>query len=717
MALKNIDKFLEFSESLKLVRNDYLENDGKKIIENIYTDLLPNNGVISKVVLPRTTVLVGRKGTGKSTIFQKAQIELDKNKKYLTIYIDVKSLYDNSSPKLPKEIESLPDSKELIKYLIYSNFVKEIILKTKEKLREQVEKNYIINVLNLTEIVLMDVYSELDNIERDIENVFKNLNATLVTSFKNSQNNQNENKLGFDLDGGVDKGVSGKLNLSDITSTSVKKEFDNTLVTYLDLKKCFIDNIVKIRDILKIKNLFILLDDYSEIDKYAQVLFMDWFIAPVNNLSEDFVKFKIATYPKRFYYGKLDNSKIDEISLDFFDAFYSIEKKSSTIDISRMEHLALDYTERLLNNRFVVYFPNNNWEDLFEMAPKELYEILFLSSMNTPRKMGFILSYCYESCLIHDTKISKSAIENASLRYYTDVVEKYFLVNEFICKPFDDKISNEHQYELLDIIVERQVHNKKYISQRQPKDTGHFYITNEIAYLLDNLELNGFISTYNKVKDDNNIFSTVYCLDFGLCKKYELIFGRPGIAKTNSHTLPALFNFNNLIIDYFNSTQVIRCENGHEFPYKQINEFKLFNMNCPTCMQSRLFSICEVEMKFTELKEKFIEQEENEKLKITFPEYMILNFLKVSQNSISFQRLSASQDISILTIANTIEKLTKKGWTEMDVSASQALKKDLVKITAKGVRITERIDKLINHITSETEKSIQNRNISKPRQK
>jgi DNA-binding MarR family transcriptional regulator len=716
MKLNNIDKFLEFSESLKLVRNDYLENDGKKIIENIYTDLLPNNGVINKVILPRTTVLVGRKGTGKSTIFQKAQIELDKNKKYLTIYIDVKSLYDNSSPKLPQEIESLPDSEELIKYLIYSNFVKEIILKTKDKLRKRVEKNYIINILNLSEIVLDDVYLELDKIEEDIEKVFKNLNATLITSFKNSLSKQNEVRSGVEFDTGMDKGLSIKANFGDSNSNTVKKEFDNTLVTYLDLKKCFIDNIVKIRDILKIRNLFILLDDYSEIDKYAQTLFMDWFIAPVNNLSDDFVKFKIATYPKRFYYGKLDNGKIDEISLDFFDAFYSIEKKSNTIDISRMEHLALDYTERLLNNRFEVYFPNNNWESLFEMNPKELYEILFLSSMNTPRKMGFILSYCYESCLIHSTKISKSAIENASLRYYTDVIEKYFLVNEFICKPFDDKISNEHQYELLDIIVERQVQNKKYISKRQAKDTSHFYITNEIAYLLDNLELNGFISTYNKVKDDNNIFSTVYCLDFGLCKKYELLFGRPGIAKTNSHTLPALFNFNNLIIDYFNSTQVIRCVCGHEFPYKQLNEFKLYNMNCPTCMQERIFSSCEVKMKFTELKEKFIEQEENEKFKITFHEYMILNFLKVSQNSISFQRLSASQDISILTVATTIEKLTKKGWTDMDVSTGQALNKDLVKITAKGVRITEKIDRQLSRIKLETEKSAHSRELSAKKQ-
>jgi hypothetical protein len=85
------------------------------------------------------------------------------------------------------------------------------------------------------------------------------------------------------------------------------------LITYLDIKNSFINNLVKIRDILKVKFLFIYLDDFSEIEKPAQELFMDWFIAPVNNLSDDFVKFKIATYPKRFYYGKLDNGKIDEV--------------------------------------------------------------------------------------------------------------------------------------------------------------------------------------------------------------------------------------------------------------------------------------------------------------------------------------------------------------------------------------------------------------------
>ena len=113
--MKNINKFLEFSESLKLVRNDYLEIDGKFLIDNIYTDLLPNDGIINKVNLPRTTILIGRKGTGKSTIFQKSQKDIDKNKKYLSIYIDVTSLYGSSTPTLPSDVEKLPeelDSKE-----------------------------------------------------------------------------------------------------------------------------------------------------------------------------------------------------------------------------------------------------------------------------------------------------------------------------------------------------------------------------------------------------------------------------------------------------------------------------------------------------------------------------------------------------------------------------------------------------------------------------
>lgn len=699
--MQNIEKFLEFSESLKLVRNANVEVNNKVIIDDIYTDLLPNNGILNKVNLPRTTILIGRKGTGKSTIFQKSQREIDKNKNYLSIYIDVKTLYDNASPTLPPEIKELPESTELTKYLIYSNFVKEIILKTKCKLRKRIERNYIVNVLGLSEMLLDDVYTELDNIEGEIDKVFKQLNTTLVTSFKNSVSQKVENSDNVNLGANTTTGISVGMGSSEIVEKSLKTEFSNSLLTYLDLKKCFIDNIIKIRNILKIKNLFIYLDDFSEIDKYAQTLFMDWFIAPVNNLSEDFVKFKIATYPKRFHYGRLDNAKIDKVSLDFFDAFYTtIEKKTGTADISAMERLALDYTERLLLNRFKVYFPNNSWEELFEITPKELYEHLFISTMNIPRKMGYILSYCHESCLIHDIKIGKSAIENAALRYYNDVIEEYFLVNEYVCRPFGDKVSNEHQYELLNHIIKRQITNKEHLMTKKGKniDTSHFFVSNDLAYLLDNLELNGFISIYNQKRDTANVLSNIYCIDLGLCKKFNLIYGKL-CDKTNKHTLPPLFNFNKLIMDYFNETQVIKCDRGHELPYSDLDNIKLYGMKCPTCVQENIITACSIQPKYADIKQKFEEKENNEDIKISLHEYMLLDILKKSQQSVSYEKLSSNVDMSLPFLRRIIEeKMLSKGWIEMDLDLEKALNKEYVRITSKGARLMDKINKIINKV-------------------
>jgi DNA-binding MarR family transcriptional regulator len=691
-------KFLEFAESLKLVRKAEVEFDGKNQIDSIYTDLLPNDGIINKVNLPRTTILIGRKGTGKSTIFQKSQKDIDKNEKFLSIYVDVKSLYDNSSPAFPSEIDCLPDTDELVKYLIYSNFIREIILKTKEKLQVRIEKKYMYNILNIGNLALGPVFEKLNEIETSIDSVFKKLNSNLITSYKNSVSSTTTEKDELSLGVGVKDGVSAKVASTNDNTNSLKKDFDTTLITYLDIKKCFIENLIKIKEILKVKNIFIYLDDYSEIDKQAQILFMDWFIAPVNNLSEDFVKFKIATYPKRFYYGKLDNSKIDEISLDFFDAFYTFEKKTDIIDISRMEHLSLDYTKRLLENRFKLFFPNSQWEDFFEINSESIYEIMFNASMNMPRKMGYILSYCYEACLIHKTRIGVSALENAALRYYNDVIEKYFLVNEYVCKPFEDKISNEHQYELLELMIKRQVSNKQYLVKRSAKDTSHFYINSDLTYLLDNLELNGFVTTYNKVKGQNNTFSTLFSLDYGLCKKFQLAYGKPSLSKTNSHSLSPIINFNNLILDYFNSTQVIRCSEGHEFPYSQLSEFKRFKMNCPTCIEQMKFTPCEVSIKFKELKQRFIEQEEKENIKVAFPEFMLLNFLKISQTSLSDKRIASTLDISMDSVSVLIDKLVEKEMCEHDIDVSNTLNREYVRITSKGVRLVERIEKLVGNV-------------------
>ena len=40
---------------------------------------------------------------------------------------------------------------------------------------------------------------------------------------------------------------------------------------------------------------------------------VDTILAPLNNWSDELIKFKVAGYPGRVYYGKIDKTKIDEI--------------------------------------------------------------------------------------------------------------------------------------------------------------------------------------------------------------------------------------------------------------------------------------------------------------------------------------------------------------------------------------------------------------------
>lgn len=692
--MADINTFLEFAESLKLVRRANLEKEGKTIIEKIYTDLLPNNGVINKVNLPRTTIVVGRKGTGKSTIFYKSQMDLDKNGENITVYIDTKSLYDNSTPSLPKELEKSEQSRELIKYLIYSNLLKEIIVRTKEKIKRRLNENKIISFFGINEEKIDYINHELENIQDSIDKVFKTLDVSLTTIYKNSSEKSTENKIAASASVNIEN-VGGSIEGSTKQNSVLKREFENALITYLDIKKCFIDNLIRIRNIIDVKNVFIYLDDFSEIDKEAQALFIDWFIAPVNNLSEDFVKFKIATYPNRFYYGKLDNGKIDEISLDFFDAFYHYEKDLNETDISKMEYLALDYTKRLLKNRLDVYFPDNGWNVFFDMPEEDLYHLLFRISMNMPRKIGYVLSFCYESCLIHGKKITTAALENAALRYYTDIIEKYFIVNEFVCKPFDDKISEEHHYEMMRKIIDRELLNQKVIKRRKNNYTCMFVVNQEFSNLLSNLELNGFISTYNKIKENSN-FYTVYCIDYGLCKKYQLKFGTPKNKDVNNFLLQPLFNFNTLVIDFLDSTQVIRCSNGHEFRYSEINQFRKYNMKCPICLESDIISNCKVIFKYTEIKKQFEEKEREKKIRFTFVGYLIMDLLKKMQKALPLQKIGETLDYSTTTLQVHIRILIEQNMIAIDNEPTQTLKKEFYVITKKGDDFLQRIERFLS---------------------
>lgn len=693
------DKFLDFAESLKLVRRYRIEDSIiDKNIDDIYTDLLPNNGIINKMNLPRTTLLVGRKGTGKSTIFQKSQKDLISNKKCISIYIDVKSLYENLTPKLPDEID---DKEEIYKLLIFSNLIKDIVLETKNKLSEFVQQSILNKILGFDLYQIDKIKEELNSIESSILDVVKTIDVSFVKSLKKhheiKSNELSNDKLT------INKSPSISFQSQHKSSNTESFDFEQKMITYLDIKGNLIDKLKSIKKILGINHLYIFLDDFSEIEEDAQKIFVDHFVAPLNNNSEDFVKFKIAVYPNRFYYGKLDNSKLDEISLDFYDAFYSYEKITN---ISKMEALALNYTKRLIRKRLEIFFPDNNWERFFSINEDELFDTLFSASFNNPRKIGYLLSFCYESCLIHDIKITQEAIENASRRFFKDVTLNYFLANHFVTKSFSDNISIEHQYQLLLKIIERQKLNSSSSnkSRLKGKPANHFVIKDDMSGLLDSLELNGFITTYNSTTDSNGNPSFIYSLDLGLCKMYDINFMRAKENKVLTYFRNPRFNMNIVISEYFNKTQILKCSNGHEFPYEMLETLRNYKMRCPHCLdQGNLDSFCQVSLSSDEIREKLKEINEKKFNKVDIIEIFILDYLIKISSAVSITKISETIDKSISSVKISIHKLIEKQLVEQDLVASKVVNKEVFKITRKGNELIKRLFAAIKELAKKTD--------------
>lgn len=654
--MNNQTDFLKFATSLKLVRKAKIEHDGKNVIDEIYTDLLPNNGILQQVNLPRTSILKGRKGTGKSTILQKSIADMIQNKDVITVYIDVKTLYDGATPTLNTAIET-PISTELKKYLIYKNFLFEVVKEANNNFRETVMQGSVLSRLRQTLGGKMNyVEMAFDQMLSNLDSVIKKVDAQLFTLVSNSEtvSTQGSIEVGAELS----TTPNAKLTLKDTEESSCKTEFSNAVLKYFDIKKCLIDSFLKIRDILQVKYIYMYLDDYSEMDKEAQELFMDWFVAPLNNISDDFVKFKIATYPSRFYFGKLDNQKVDEIHLDFYNSL------SSYKNITKMEELSINYIRRLMMNRFNIFLPDNKINDFFDVKEDELFELLFDISLNTPRVIGYVLAYCYTTHITLDKKITKAALSAAAQKYYEDVTQQYFESNKFVIQAFDEMVSRENLRFLMSKFIDKEKENNRIVNIEEKRDlpTSHFLVSNDLSKLLDSLELNGYITTYNKINDKDNSPSTLYAINYGLCQQENLKFGRPKDTELRKYYQERKFVFNDILKDHFNKSQELECMEGHRFSFEQYSMIEAFGMICPICSRENHRMIpCELKVTNNNVIE-LIQDYVKNSLKLSDElEFEILNYLSLNKDEYHRASVIAEElDCTYQLIAKRAMKLVER---------------------------------------------------------
>jgi len=600
--------FARVAESLRQYRRaellDFEDNIGEKPVETVYVDPLPDNSVLNSVLSGNTTFVLGRKGTGKSTLFAKAQSILRARQKTLSVYLDVKTLHEviaaaeqPSVNSLEKEIDPIVTRSHLLRKEALGHVIAEllkeigiacermsIVQRWLGKTRKYDELKASLKALSLR--------IKSAPLKSDELPILVKIDGNIKSKAAKERGTNNNEKLGSTL-----STIAPSLNVETATSAFEKSLEDQELYReYSDviLKSFpFYEIIREIRDLLdeaRLQRVVIFFDDFSELKLVDQKLFVDVVLSPLNNASNEAIKLKIAGYPGRVYYGRIDPGKVDTITLDFVDLY-------ETTEVQEMERAAIDYTHRLLMARFKAF--GIDAADYFDLAQggsfDQYAELLFQCSFNVPRIVGHLLHYCYLDRISKGQKINAQSIRLASQKYYEQTIAQYFdRMNRFALEPFENKLDRDNQKKLLEFLISETRRVRRgisdgsiggsYFSVLRSPPTSHFIVDPELEGALASLESNFLLSRYKKIRDKNGQPALVFALFYGLCESERVSWGYPAGREFRNYFVQRCFEFSRALTTFLSSRETIRCSQcGSSFSLDKKAMFETFKWSCPEC--------------------------------------------------------------------------------------------------------------------------------------
>ena len=689
----NRDEFYKAADSLKrFKRAEIKDAQERSLIETLYTDLLPENQVYKMMLSDNTTFLVGRKGTGKSTIILRLESEYRKKADYLPCYIDTKTVFESTKSdyqNLDYLKGRIPDE-VLGKYLVERSFIQNILKAIVKELDAkagsflgQAAKLLGVSKAEKVKGSISKLRNKIDNNEhlKSIELPVINEYVTTISGteeLESATSHSNNESLNVGLNSkGPSVGVKGGTSLTKSDKNkqieSWERQFSGALLKVFQIKDV-IDEVKEILAILKVKKLVVFLDDFSEVDETTIKNFVDVVLAPLNNWGDEFICFKVAAYPNRIHYGDIDKGKVDIIDLDFYNLYSNYDKNT-------MESLSLDFTKRLINTR-IKYFSTQAIDDFFDVSSSntidDYMELIFKSSMNVPRIIGYILFYCHQTHISIGKKINKSAIEGAAQKYYEKVISSFFDMTTNSLLSFDEKVSELQQRELLNVFVNQLKGIRKqittgdlkgavYQSDKTNPFTSHFVFSPSLEKFVRTLELNFFLSKYSEMSDRDGKKVSVYCLNYGLTLLENMRWGKPTGSDYRKYFIARPFSFDGIFEDFLRKSKHIQCINpecSKSYPYDQLPFLEFNKMRCNECQ-------CEVKVKSVSdgIKE---ELDKIDKTKLLPPiELGLMHELNSSNRKMYARDLSEELDISSYLIASRARKLDEdKGLINRDRSES-----------------------------------------------
>lgn len=614
-------KFSKVAESLRQYRRaellDFEDDVGEKPVDLVYVDPLPDDSVLNSVLSGNTTFVLGRKGTGKSTLFAKAQSILRERGKTISVYLDVKTLHEvvaaaeqPSLKALDKDIDPVVTRSHLLRKEALGHVISELLKEIGVACdRMSILQRWLGKTRKYDELkaALKELATKIKTapLKSDELPILLKIDGNIKSKAAKERGNSNNQKFGSALS------QSGPSINAEAASSAFEKILEDQELyrEYSDviLKSFpFYEIIQEIRNLLdeaQLQRVVIFFDDFSELKLVDQKLFVDVVLSPLNNASNEAIKLKIAGYPGRVYYGRIDPGKVDTISLDFVDLY-------ETTEVQEMERSAIDYTHRLLTARFKAFGADAN--EYFEQASgfglEQYAELLFQCSFNVPRIVGHLLHYCYLDRIAKGQKITAQSIRLASQKYYEQTISQYFdRMNRFALEPFENKLDRENQRKLLDFLISETRRVRKgisdgsiggsYFSSLKSAPASHFTVDPGLEGALASLESNFLLSRYKKMRDKNGQPAIVFALFYGLCESERIAWGYPVGRDFRGYFVQRCFEFSRALTNFLSTRQTIRCmQCGSSFGLEKSDMFETFKWSCPECSGNgtcKIFSLAD----------------------------------------------------------------------------------------------------------------------------
>jgi hypothetical protein len=536
MTAKQLKNIRDAFDSI--LRADYITLDQINELENLEDYFVDFFGIMQSLLQKQDNFIAGRRGTGKTTNLLRAYYECLKTispklkdresvfdkEKVLPIYVDLSTCND------------LFDTEDNLQ-LIEVHFIRQIIESLKKQLELMFDDKFLM-VFKKENPALED----LEFIEKVlVEGIALRNQASTIISTKNTESEQAEisQKLGL-----TDAEIGGKLTVNFSAETGQ---------TYTQLRginvQDFLNKINDIKKKAKIDNIYIFIDEYSDLSINSQHKFASLLKTFLGSRIGMF--FKVGVITDRYDFGDkiIIGRDIFPIPLNFND--YVDRYGGAMAAIKKMQ----EFIEVLITKRLSIFCDGIEIQDVFKASKEQIYSRITKEAIGVPRTIGIILQQAF---ILAQTNSTDNKIGLSELNYGIASARKTYQ------RQFEGSIKRKllpgFYMDMWNAIISKAVNEK---TKHPDRPASHLLIDpirkDYLNILCENFHLH-FLSENIASKYGGNY--NLYSIDFDICNEYNIKY-----AEEKDEYTAVRFVYDNVLKDFD--------------PYFTKEKSKSYR--CPTC--------------------------------------------------------------------------------------------------------------------------------------